>query len=133
MVAGRLREEAHAIVHRTALRVLRAVVEPADAGEGNGGGAERAGLQRHIEIRARQPLLAELAGGLADHRDLGMGGHVVLRPGAVARLRDDRAVLDQNRPDGHLAARAGGPRLGKRDLHEAVCHDMICHARTNSS
>jgi hypothetical protein len=128
VVARRLREEAHAIVHRAPLRILRAVIEPADAGEGNGGRTERAGLQRHVEIGAGKAFLAELAGSPANDGDLGMGGDVGLRACPVAGLRDDRAVEHQHGPDRHFAPCAGRARLAKRDLHEA-----ICHRTTNSS
>lgn len=128
MVAGGLGEEAHAIVDAAALGVFRAVIKPADAGKRDGGRAQRAGFERHVEVRARQPLLAERAGGLADDGDFGMGRHVVVGARAVAGLRHDRAVHDEHGADGHFAAFAGGAGLGQRDLHEA-----ICHSGTNSS
>ena len=52
-----------------------------------------------------------------------MGGDVVLRPGAVAGAGEDLPVEHEDGADGHLTPRAGIAGFGKRDLHEAICHD----------
>src|SRR4051794_28436023 len=62
VVAAGRGEVAHAAFHRAALRVGSAVIEAADAGERQGGGAHRAGFQRHVEVAVDQPLGAERRG-----------------------------------------------------------------------
>ena len=60
-MAGRRREEAHAVVDRAALGVGRAVIEPADARERDRRRAHRAGLERDMQVAVGEPLGAELA------------------------------------------------------------------------
>ena len=91
MMAGRLLEEARAVFDRAHLLIRRAEIEPADAGEGNGGGAHGARLERDIEIAIGEPLAAELASGLADGQQFGMGGRVAVGERAVAGCGDDGA------------------------------------------
>ena len=119
MMAGRLLEEARAVLDRAHLLVRRAEIEPADAGEGNGGGAHGARLERHIEIAIGEPLAAELAGRLADRQQFGMGGRVAVGERAVAGRRRGsrpaRSVMTQ--PTGHLATPSGGFGFGQGMQH----------------
>ena len=85
MVAGRLAEEADAVVDAAALRVLRAVVEPADAGKRDCRRAHGAGFERDIEIGAGKPFVADDPRRRADHLDLGMGGDIVELAGSGFR------------------------------------------------
>src|SRR5690606_3354429 len=92
MVAGGLAEETHARFHRAALRVGGAVIEPADAREGNRRRAHGAGLERDIEVAAFEPLRAERAGGLAQRQELRMRGRIAVGERPVAGAGEDRTV-----------------------------------------
>ena len=84
MMAGRLGEEARAMLDGAAFRVWRAEIEPADAGEGDGRGAHGARLERDIEVAIDEPLAAKPGAGLANGEQLGMGGRIVKLKRAVA-------------------------------------------------
>ena len=58
-MAGRLREEARAVLDRAALRIARAIIEPRDPGMRDRAGAHRARLQRHPQVAILQPLAPE--------------------------------------------------------------------------
>ena len=106
VMAGRRREEAHAVLHRAALRIGGAVVEPADARKRDRRRAHGAGLERHVEIAVGQPLRAERGGRLPDRQHLGMRGRVAVAQGAVAGARDHRTVAHDHAADRHLAGGA---------------------------
>ena len=118
MVAGRLAEEAHAADHRAAFFVGRAEIEPADAGERNRRRAHRAGLERHVEIGAGEPL-----GDRPPRRRRGSPASRHARSGRCSRVRLPACATtvpsrDDDRADRHLAARRRGFGLGKCDRHE---------------
>ncbi len=105
MMAGRLVEDARAVLHPAALGVVGAEIEAADAGQGNRRGAHRAGLQRDVEVAAVELLLPERGGCGAQHQHLGVLRRVVLDLDAVAGFGDDHAVgPNEHRADRHLAA-----------------------------
>src|SRR3546814_9562928 len=58
VVAGRLLEDARAMVDAAALGIVGAVHQPAEPGKADRRRAHRTGLKRHVEIRLRQPLQA---------------------------------------------------------------------------
>src|SRR4051812_3369091 len=62
MVAGRLVEDARAVLDAAALGIGGAIVKAPDPGEGDRLGAHRAGLQRDVEIAVDQPRRTELCG-----------------------------------------------------------------------
>ena len=112
-MAGRLAEDARAVLDAAALRIGGAVVEPAEARERDGGGAHRARLQRHVEVAADQPLGAERGTGGADHQQLGVGRGVVQLARAIARRGQQRPVrANHDRPDRDLAALCRRFRFG---------------------
>ncbi|EJL51575.1 hypothetical protein PMI09_04364 [Rhizobium sp. CF122] len=123
-MAGWLRVEAHAIVDGAPLGVLRAIVEPTNAREGNGGCAHGARFQRHIEVGTSESFLTKLFARHANDGDFGMRGHVVELTRTVAGRCDNAAVKHQNRSDRHFAPFASGAGLVKRQLHKLIClHD----------
>ena len=124
VMAGRRREKLHAVIDRPALRVGRAVIEPADAGERHRAGAHGARLERHIEVAGCEPLGTEQARGRADRHHLGVRGRIGLHQCAVAGPRHHRAVMDDDATDRHLARFAGGASLVERQFHER-CHGPL--------
>ena len=118
MMAGRRREELHAVVHRPALRIGGAVIEPADTGEGDRARAHGAGLERDIEVAVVEPFGAERGRSRPDRDHLGMSRRIAVGQGAIAGAGDDGAVAHDDAADRHLAPRAGGAGFVQRHSHE---------------
>ena len=113
VVAGRLAEDAGAVLDAAALGIGCAVVEPPDARERDGGGAHRARLQGYIEIAPGQSLGAKARAGAPDDQQLGVRRRIVQLPRPVARGGQKRPVRANNHgADRHLAARARRFRFG---------------------
>lgn len=134
MMAGGALKEPWSVIDRPALFVLGAVVETADAGKGDGGGAHGAGLKRHVKVAPREPFRAEQLTRGADSEKLCVGGGILVLDGAVAGVGDHRAVLDDDSPNGHLAPVGGRLRFVKRHHHGmggmsvvSVCHTVWYH------
>jgi len=129
-MAGRLFEEAGAVQHGAALRVVRREHQARNAGKAHRAGAHGARLQRDEKAGAKQPLVAELRGARAQHQHFGMRGGIAQLDNAVARGRQQGAVAgDKRRADRHLAARARALRFGKRECYGFV----VMHANPKSS
>src|SRR5690606_9304466 len=122
VVAGRGRIEAHAILDRAALRIRRAVIQAADAGKADGGGAHGAGLERDMQAGAGQPLAADPAACLANRQHLGMGGGVVEFACPVAGARQHLAIQQDDRTDRDFATLRRCFCLGEREVHGFVAH-----------
>ena len=89
--------------------------------------AHGAGLERHVEVVAREAFGAQAPARLADREHLGVRGGVGELARAVAGGGDDKTVGgDDDGADRHLAAAARGCRLGERAIHVAEprkrCH-----------
>jgi len=69
MMAGRLREKPRPVLHGAPLRIACRIIEPPNAREGNGSRAHGAGLERHIEVAAGEPLAAEFGARGADRQE----------------------------------------------------------------
>ena len=118
VMAGGLREEAAAVLHRPHLLVARGEIKPADAGEGNGRRAHRAGLQCYIEVATGEAFAAHKAGRGAVRQKLGMGGGVLEFQRAVAGARQDAALpIAHHGADRHLAPARGGFCFRKGGAH----------------
>ena len=118
VVALRVIEHPCAMPHPAHPGVLGTVIEHRDPRGRDGGGAHRAGLQRDPQPRAGQAFRPQGRAGFANRQDLGMGGRVGQRPGAVAGPRQHAAIgADQNGTDRHLAPQGGGARLIQRLGH----------------
>jgi hypothetical protein len=74
--------------------------EAREAGGDEGSGAHHAGLERAVEGRAGEAVVAEVGGGFADGQDLGVGGGVVAGDGRVPAAADDLAIDDDDGSDG---------------------------------
>ena len=84
MVEGGLAEDVEDAAGGAGLGVGGAEDDGGDAGEDDRAGAHRAGLERDVERRRRQPPAAERLGGGADREDLGVGGRVAAQLALVA-------------------------------------------------
>ena len=89
VVARGLAEDARPVLDPAALGIAGAEVEAADAGERDGRRAHRAGLQRDVEVGARQPLGLHRRAGRADRQHLGVRGGIVELACAVAGSCED--------------------------------------------
>jgi len=98
------------------LGVGRGVDEACDAGVEDGAGAHGAGFEGDVEGAAggvlRQAVVGEVARGLAQGDDLGVGGGVVVAEDAVLAAGDDLVLVDDDRADGDLAGEFGGAGFG---------------------
>ena len=95
----------------------------------NSAAAHGAGLQRHEQRAAVQPVVAQRLAGRAQSGDLGMGRGVVPANGRVAAGCDDPAIFHQDRADRHLARAQSVPGLGQRELHEInVVHNCYIYS-----
>src|SRR5215831_3211787 len=88
MQAGRVGKIPHTVFDRSTLWIGRSEIEAADACERDRCRAHGARLQRHVEIAIEEPFVAELSRSLSDRQHLGMRSGVMVRDGAVRRLRD---------------------------------------------
>lgn len=119
-MAGGGREDAGPVQHAAALRVGRSEDEAADAKEADRRGAHRTRLERDEKVAAREPRPTEHPRGLPEREKFGVRGGVVQLLRAVSRAREHGALGREYRgADRHLAARARGARLRKRDLHRS--------------
>ena len=121
-MAGGLVEHPGAVHHRSALGVVRTEDQAPDPRMADGAGAHGAGLQRHRQAKAGQPIIAQLRGGGAEREDLGMGGGIVRGDRLVRRDRDHLAGLriEHHRAHRSFAGGGGGLRRFEGDAHGAL-------------
>src|SRR5690606_20154846 len=117
MMAGGLRVKARPMFDAASLGISCAIIEATDAGERNGGCAHRTRLQRYIKVAADQTFRLQGFSGLADGQHFGVSGHVIEFACAVARPRDDRALMNDDRTDGDFSTCACSSRFLERNLH----------------
>ena len=91
------------------LGVGRGVDEAGDARVEDGAGAHGAGLERDVEgaagVLLREAVVGEVARGVAEGDDLGVGGGVVVAQDAVLAAGDDLVLIDDDGADGDLAGK----------------------------
>src|SRR5215471_13834723 len=73
-------------------------------------GAHSAWLNRGINCRVSQPVVANLSGRLPDGEDLSMGGRITVGAGAIAGYGDNFAPQDDTGANRHLLPRFSLPR-----------------------
>src|SRR5271169_62459 len=130
VMAGRRGKELHAIVHRAALGVGGAVIQPADAGKRHGAGAHGAGFERDIEVAAVEAFSAERGGSLPDRDQFGMRGRIAVGKRAVPGPRDDFAGAHDHTADRHFATLAGGAGFLDCHIHKRSLVHERCHERS---
>jgi hypothetical protein len=108
---------------RPGLRVARTEHDAPDAGMHDRAGAHGAGFQGHVQGAARQTVVAQARGGIAQGHDFGMGGGIVAADRLVEAAPDHFAVDHHQAPTGTSPAGARLARQIKRQPHEfAVIH-----------
>jgi hypothetical protein len=80
-------------------------------------GALRTRFIRRIDFNAREPVIPELTGGLAQGDDFGVCSWVAVGAGTVTGNGDYLAIVDDARPDGHLTAVSSFLGRGQRLPH----------------
>src|SRR5437588_1984072 len=131
--AEHARRQLHPVVQRTRvadaedrldrarLLVPRAIDQALDPRLDERARAHRARLNRRIDDRARQTVVADLSRGLAQGEDFGVRRRVAVGARAVAGQGEERAVpADDASADGHLAAPGGLARRAYRLAHPAL-------------
>src|ERR1043165_603337 len=108
------------------LRLVLSVHEAIDARVERRAEAHHARLHRHVEGRAREPIVAGGGGGLPEGDDLGVGGRIVGRDRLVEPFADDLTARDEHGPDRDLARGQGQAGLGERHLHVFV---VVAHGQ----
>ncbi len=114
-MASRLAEDAGAVLHAPALRIVSPKDQTPNTGKRDGLGAHRTGLQGHVQIAFGQARRTEHPGGLADRQDLGMGGRIPILLHPVARHGNGALThrIHDHGPDRDIPLRRG--LLGRRD------------------
>ena len=88
-----------------------------DARSEDRAGAHDAGLQRHEQRAAFQPLASQHLCRAANRHHFCMGGGIIVGAGEIVAFADNRPVLDRHRANGHFARISGFPRQFQRAPH----------------
>jgi len=106
-----------ATLDRARALVSGAVNESANARLDQSAGAHRARFDRRVNIDAREPVVGELTGGLAQGDDFSVGSGIAVGASAVTADGDELAVVDNTSTDRHLTAIFRFPGRGERLPH----------------
>jgi len=95
-------------------------------GMDHGAGTHGAGLQRHIESAAQEPVVANRRRSRAQDDDFSVGCGVQVAQHAILTAGHDCAFADDNRANRHFAGLCGEAGLGERGLHEIeIGHSLL--------
>ena len=106
--------------HRARPRFERAEHERPDARVDQRPDAHQAGLDRDVQGRAGQAIVADAACGIANRDDLRVRGRVLRRDRLIEPASDDFLVHDDDGADRHLAGVTGAARLSESGGHHLV-------------
>jgi hypothetical protein len=106
-----------ATLYRARAFISRAVNQSSDARLDQSPGAHRAGFDRRVNVNARQPVVAERTGGLAQCDDFSVGSGIAVGASAVTANGDELAVMNNTNTDRHLTAIFRFPGRGERLPH----------------
>ena len=118
VMAGRLGKEPHAGIHRAALGIGGAVIQPPDPRKRDCARAHRAGLQRDVEVAVDQPLGPDGLGGLPDRQDFGVRRRIAVGQRPVAGRGDHLVTPDDHASDRNFARFSGVFGRFQRQIHE---------------
>ena len=109
VMTGRLTEKKRAVQDRPALGIIRREHKARHPRQADRAGAHRAGLERNIERRSRQPLVGECRRTSAQDELLSMRRRIMAFYDAIAVGRQKRAIARcQRGANRHFAPFAGG-------------------------
>ena len=118
MVTRRLLEDAWTVLDSAPLGVGGAVVDAAQAREGDCLGAHRTGLQGDVQVAIDQPWRAYFCRRRADSQQFGMCRRIAIGLGAIAGFGENLAIrTDHHTADWNLAPLCGFARPSERALH----------------
>ena len=121
VVQPRVFEDAVERSGRAPLRVRRAEDHAGDAREHQCPGTHRARLERGVESRSREPIVAKAPGRAAQHDNFGVRRWVTPANRTVVSARDHLAVRsDENSTDGNLAGAGAAGSLAQSQAHEVL-------------
>ena len=108
--------------------------ETTDARVDHRPGAHRTGLKRHVQRRVEEPVARERLPGRPQRDHLGVRARIVRAYRLVPAFGDDRAVVDEDGANGHLARGLGLPCKLERTAHEGLVGGLprrfaLSHAR----
>jgi large subunit ribosomal protein L28 len=110
-------EQAGAVGDGSAFGVVGPIIEPRDAGVGDGARTHRAGFKGHPQLASGQPVVAHRRRSFAQSDDFGMGRGVVAFERTVRAAPDNLPVLDHDGTHGYFAGRGGLPCKYQRFFH----------------
>ena len=108
------------VVHRprhAAARIVRAEDDPLDLGQDDRAGALRARLERHVQGRGSEPVLAQHLERPPDREYLRVRRRIPAMDRLVMRLGDELPVADHDGPDRDFLAHGRGARKPECRLH----------------
>src|SRR5450759_2309011 len=117
VIERRMFERTDGRLDRAGLGLGRAVDEPRDPRVDHRPHAHLAGLDRHIQRRAGQSIVARLLPRLPQRDDLRVRRRIVQADGLVESPAQDLAVHDEDRTDRHFTAFMPLPRELQRRAH----------------
>ncbi len=93
------------MIYATAFRIIRAKIKTPQPGEGNSGGAHRAGLQGDVQIGTLESFQTQALGGGADYQQFGMRRGITARLDLIVRPPQHltTAPVHKHGTDRHLA------------------------------
>ena len=117
MEALRLFEDPGTLLHRPALGIGCAVIEPRHPGMADRARAHRAGFQRDPQLAIVQPFAPQRLGRRANRGNLGMGGGVMILARGVVGSRDNIFPAHDYRAHRHFSRFDSEPGLCQGFLH----------------
>jgi hypothetical protein len=130
MIQSRVGEDLETGANRTALRIVAAIHDPRDASLNNRPCTHAARLDRNVQGRRSQPVIAEFPRAFAQHHNFRVRGGVAIPDRAIARTRDYFAVSHQDCADRDLSSQRRRASLFKGQLHE---FEIVIHKLTGSA
>jgi hypothetical protein len=89
--------------NRSSPFVTRAIHQPADSRLYQSAGAHRTRLNGRVNIDAREPVIAQLPGGLAKSHDFSVSCGIAVSTRAISGNGDEFIFADDAGADGHFA------------------------------
>jgi hypothetical protein len=131
MIQSRVGEDLETGANRAALQVVAAIHDPRDASLNNRPCTHAARLDRGVQGRRRQPVIAEFPRAFAQHQNFRVRGGVAIPDRAIARTRDNFAVSHQDCANRDLSRQRRRTPLFKGQLHEfeIIIHKLAGSAR----